>query len=398
MVLSDEVPPTAGLPIRFSDWLPTKRDLVVDIATMFGLPPLTLECSGTAAFVVALETLKRMPENQGRSEVIIPAFNCPLMVLAIAHCGLTPRLCDTAIDGFDFDFHKLASLLSDKTLCVIPTHIGGQLADTAAARKLARKYGAYIIEDGAQALGSSAGKLGDIAFFSLAVGKGLTLFEGGLLTAQDPALRQAIAATHQAIVAKDVLFETRRLIELFGLTIAYRPSLLKWAYGQPRRKALAQGNPERAVGDIFDSLIPIHRVSLLRAKRGARAAQRLPDFLRQTEAQAARRIDKLEQMTGLQVLRGMESEKNTWPFIAVQMPDKTSRDRALDKLWPTPFGVTRLFIHALNGYDYLAPYLHEQAATPHAQNLAERMLTISNSLWLKDDDFDFICRHLREAI
>ena len=127
MFSSVEIPPTAGLPMLWQDWLPTKRQLTDDIAQLFNLPPLILECSGTACLIVALKTLAKMPENSGRNEVIIPAYNCPLVVLAVVHCGLKPRLCDTAINHFDFDFDCLEKLLSEKTLCVLPTHICGQL-------------------------------------------------------------------------------------------------------------------------------------------------------------------------------------------------------------------------------------------------------------------------------
>lgn len=398
MVLFGEVPPTAGLPLKLQDWLPTRHDLVTEVAEMFGLPPLQLECSGTAALVLALETLKKIPKNKGRNEVIIPGFNCPLVVLAIAFCGLKPRLCDTIKDGFDFDFDQLETLLGDRTLCVVPTHIGGQMADVVAAATLAHRYGAYVIEDAAQALGSSAGASGDIVFFSLAVGKGLTLFEGGLITAKDKNMRQALTSTHKAMVRKNVLAETKKLIELFVLTIAYRPFLLSWFYGKPRRKHLMLGNLEQAVGDIFNSAIPIHTVSLMRAKRGARAVRRLPDFLQQTKYQAISRIEKIKKIPSLKVLQGMNELANTWPFISVLMPDVESCDRVLDKLWKEPIGVTRLFIHPLNGYDYLAPYLLMQTETPNAKDLADRMLTISNSLWLADEDFDIICHQLREAI
>lgn len=397
MIFHSEIPPTAGLPMAWHDWLPTKDNLAEKIAEMFGLPPLLLECSGTASLIIALKTLKAMPQNAGRNEVIIPAFNCPLVVFAMTACGLSPRLCDTALNHFDFDFDCLKTLISNKTLAILPTHIGGQCADVAACVELAHKNGAFVIEDVAQALGTSAGKIGDIAFFSLAVGKGLTLFEGGLLTAQNSDLRMALKHTHNTIVHKNTFLEIKRLNELLGYSFAYRPSMLRWVYGMPRRKALAKGDFENAVGDVFKSEIPIHQVSQLRAKRGARAAQRLPLFLHQTGQQAEKRIEQLELIKSITVLKGLEGQLNVWPFIMVIMPDKKSRDNALHKLWASPYGVTRLFIHSLAHYDCLAPYLGQQVATPHADNLADRLLTISNSLWLKQVDFDFICKVLQNA-
>lgn len=398
MFSSGEIPPTAGLPMFWRDWLPTKRALTKDIAELFSLPPLILECSGTAALIVALTTLAKMPENSGRTDVIIPAYNCPLVVIAVVHCGLTPRLCDITPDHFDFDYNCLEQMIGQNTLCVLPTHIGGQLANVKKCCELAHPKGAYVIEDAAQALGSSAGTIGDIAFFSLAVGKGLTLFEGGLLTAKDPALRQAIKQTHDEIVKKRPLFEAKRLVELLGYSIFYRPCLLGIAYGVPRRKELAKKKFEEAVGDVFDLEIPFHEVSKFRAHRGANAALRLNEFLKNTNEQAITRIAKLEELSPIKVLKKQHGHKNIWPFLSIIMPNRESRDRALEKLWPSPYGVTRLFIHSLNGYDYLRPLLGKQNNTPNADNLADRMLTISNSLWLHDKEFDLICDVLQKSI
>lgn len=393
-----EIPPTAGLPMLWQDWLPTTKKLCSTLSELLDLPELLLECSGTASLIIALKTLAGMPENKGRNEVIIPAYNCPLVVLAIAYCNLKVKLCDIQHDHFDFDFDCLEKLLDEKTLAVIPTHIGGQLADVEKCTKMAKQHGIFVIEDGAQALGSSAGKIGDIVFFSLAVGKGLTLFEGGLLTARDEKLRTALKNTHKRIVKSHFFFELRRVIELFGYFIAYRPKLLPVFYGLPRRKELKKGNIEEAVGDVFDSDIPIHKVSHFRIGRGANEVHRLQTFLDETTKQAQPRIKKLENIPSLRVIKGREGQKSIWPFITVMMKDEKSRDRALQTLWPSPYGVTRLFVHSLGQYDYLRPYLGDDFYTPNADDFAARMLTISNSLWLDDDMFDKILVTLEKSI
>lgn len=64
-----------------------------------------------------------------------------------------------------------------------------------------------VIEDAAQALGADVGKHGDITFYSLAVGKGLSTFEGGLMTANNGELRQGLLKTSQNIIPSDMPFE-----------------------------------------------------------------------------------------------------------------------------------------------------------------------------------------------
>src|SRR2546427_8158285 len=81
------LPPTAGLPLRAADLLPWgDADLATALAQWLGVPAVQLECSGTSALMVALQTLRRLAP--GRSEVIAPAYTCPLVALAVAHCGL----------------------------------------------------------------------------------------------------------------------------------------------------------------------------------------------------------------------------------------------------------------------------------------------------------------------
>jgi dTDP-4-amino-4,6-dideoxygalactose transaminase len=77
----------------------------------------------------------------------------------------------------------------------------------------------------------------------------------------------------------------------------------------------------------------------------------------------------------------------------VLMPSHKARDTALNKLWDSGLGVSRLYIHALPDYPYLAGRLGS-ADTPNARDFASRMLSISNSLWLDDSMFEHIASQL----
>jgi dTDP-4-amino-4,6-dideoxygalactose transaminase len=396
-----EVPPTAGLPPRWRDlWggAPETLDLAGQLEAQLGLPMPQIECSGTAALIVALSTLRALRQNSRRDEVIIPAYTCPLVALAVAHCGLRVRLCDLAPDHFDLNLDVLATLMNERTLAVIPTHLGGRVADVRRVQALAALQNISVIEDAAQALGAQVGEHGDISFFSLAAGKGLSLFEGGILTTRDSALRQALRQTSQTSIPSQWFRELRRCLELIAYTACYRPRGLHYAYGLPRRKALRAGNFLAAVGDAFGPEIPLHRVSRWRKNAGARALPRLPEFLRQTREQAQTRCERLRQIPHLRVMADEDGRQGVWPFLMVLMPDTASRDVTLAQLWTAPHGVTRLFLHALPDYAYLKRIVPAEDAIPHARDFAARMLTISNSPWLEDEAFEQICRTLEAAV
>lgn len=397
-MIAKEVPPTDGLPLRWQDMWPRSGDFTVSLARFLDVPYAQLECSGTAALIVALTTLR---QQSARQEVIIPAFSCPLVVLAIAHCGLDVVLCDLGENTLDMDRAHLQTLCSESTLAIIPTHLGGRIVDVDYAVVQARRVGAYVIEDAAQAVGArdrgqSVGLRGDIGFFSLAAGKGLTLFEGGLLVTADPYMAAALARVSNEIIPERPLFELRRLIELIGYAIFYRPRGLNLVYGRGLRAALNEDDLVDAVGDFFTRDIPLHRVGRWRQSIGLSALTRLPTFLQQQREQALLRVQRLQRISGIYVFSDSADQHGNWPFLLIMMASEAQRDAVMAQLWTTGVGVSRLFIYALNDYDYLSDIV-PASATPNARTLAERSLSLSNSPWLSDEHFEAICQVLEKA-
>ena len=114
-----------------------------------------------------------------KKTVIIPAFICPLVPLAIKKAGLKIKICDTKINSFDYDHGQLETLCRDDPdiLAVVAAHLGGIPVDLGRISKIAQENNFFIIEDCAQSLGAEykgrkIGTYGDFAFFSLCRGKG----------------------------------------------------------------------------------------------------------------------------------------------------------------------------------------------------------------------------------
>lgn len=401
MPLPSDVPPTAGLPARWRDFLPARHTLGEALAGLLGIPQPIPCCSGTAALVVALTTIAA---GSARRTVIVPAYSCPLVIQAIAHCGLQAKICDTAEGRFDFDLAALDSMADEQTLAILTTHLGGRCADAAAARAIAHRVGAMLIEDAAQGLGArkggiTLGLIGDIGFFSLAAGKGLTTFEGGVLFSAVPELHARLAEHSVALLPKRRGWELRRCLEFLGYALFYRPRLLPYVYGIPYRRAVRNEDWLSAAGERFAASIPLHALGTWRQHRAARASVRLPAHLRATAATARMRRDALEDIGGLRVLGDAAEETGTWPFFMMLCPNRRMRDAALAALAPLGFGVGRLFVSALNDYADLAPHFLPEdrsvSATPHARDFAGRLLTVSNSPFLSDAAFAVIVEKLR---
>lgn len=395
-----EIPPTAGLPLRAADLRPTRPALAATLARQLGTPDLLLECSGTAALLVALRTLSAQAPQ--RRVVVVPAYTCPLVAIAVHSLGLELCLCDSRAGHFEMDPDALMRTCGSDTLAIVPAHLAGLVADMDTVLAVARACGAWVIEDAAQALGArdgnaSVGLRGDVGFFSLAAGKGLSIYEGGLLLARDPELRAALARTHVLMVPQRVGWELRRSLELLGLAALYRPAGMGLAYGRPLRRALRRGDPVAAIGDAFPPTIPLHQVGRWRQQVGTRAAARLPAFLQVLRAQAARRVTRLQRIPGVHAFEPAPGTEGSWPFLLVQMADAARCEAVLNELWTAGLGVSRLFVHALPDYAYLADRV-PQAPMPNARDFATRTLTISNSPWLDDAAFEQILAVLeREA-
>ena len=402
-----ELPPTAGLPVRYGDFIRTPpRPFADSLADWLGLPLPALTCSGTAALVVALHTLRALSPD--RNEVILPAYTCPLVSLALrvdggralhvkpgpkVESGLRAVVCDTVPGGFDFDPVALARLCTKRTLALVPTHLGGRVADVATAKAAAEACGAAVIEDAAQALGArdagqSVGLAGDAGLFSLAVGKGLTTYEGGVLFGRDPALHEKLCRNAAALLPFHPLWSLRRVLELAGYAFFYRPDRLWHAYGRALATNLDRNDELAAVGDAFTvSDIPLHSLDVLRRRAAANAFGRLPAYLEQGRQRALSRLPALKALPGCAVVEDRPGAEGVWPFIMLLMPGREQRDLALQRLWREGAGVSKLFVRALPDYPGPGGGAGSPEETPNARDFAGRMLTITNTHWLDRETF-----------
>lgn len=404
MLKVTEAAPTAGLALSWRDLLvlpfftKAQNSLERKLAHFLGIEDAQVECSGTAALVVALEALKTI---SNRKQVVINAYTCPWVALAVIKANLIPVLADSQPQHFDYCEKSLKSLVNQQTLAVVHTHLAGRVADVEKTIAVAKSVGAYVVEDAAQSLGAklhnkSVGTFGDVGFYSLGVGKGLTIFSGGVVVSGDLQIRQALRRVGGSL-PRNYLFESRRVVELFAYFILYRPLGIGLAFGRHLRNKLKRGNLIQAVGDDCSFDFPLHKVGAWRMMIGASAADRLPDFIERTKQIAEKRLAQLTKIPGVSIVLDAQDGEGVWPFFIVQMPSEAMRDGVLDRLWDKGLGVGRLFIHALKDYNYLAPFF-ANCKIPNAQTFASRTFIITNCIWLSERDFTRICDVISEQV
>jgi dTDP-4-amino-4,6-dideoxygalactose transaminase len=151
--------------------------------------------NGTAALEVALAALD---VGQG-DEVIVPAWSFMATIGAVLAANAVPVIVDVEASTGTMDVAAAEAALTDRTRALVPVHIGGGMADLDGLRKLAGEHDLVVLEDAAQAHGSTwrgqhAGSLGDAGTFSFQASKNMTAGEGGAVVSRRPEILERVVS------------------------------------------------------------------------------------------------------------------------------------------------------------------------------------------------------------
>lgn len=147
----------------------------------------------THSCTAALEMAALLCDLGPGDEVIMPSFTFVSTANAVALRGAVPVFVDIDAQTLNMDPEKTAAAVTEKTRAIFAVHYAGFPADMDALAAIAREHDLLLIEDAAQALGSTykgrlAGSLGDMAAFSFHETKNIISGEGGALTLMRPDL------------------------------------------------------------------------------------------------------------------------------------------------------------------------------------------------------------------
>jgi dTDP-4-amino-4,6-dideoxygalactose transaminase len=151
--------------------------------------------SGTDALLLPLMALGIGPGD----EVITTPYSFFATASSIWRLGARPVFVDIEPDTYNIDPARIEAAITPRTRVIIPVHLYGQAADMDPINEVAGRYGLFVLEDAAQAIGAAyhgrrAGRLGQAAAFSFYPSKNLGGFgDGGLMTTDDPVLGGALA-------------------------------------------------------------------------------------------------------------------------------------------------------------------------------------------------------------
>lgn len=141
--------------------------------------------SCTTALHIAVAALGLKPGD----EVIVPAFTWVSTANVVEYMGAKPVFCDIELQTFNIDPNQIETLITPRTVGIIPVHLFGLCADMWPIMEIARQHNLWIVEDAACALGAwyhrqHAGTFGEMGCFSFHPRKSITTGEGGMITTQ----------------------------------------------------------------------------------------------------------------------------------------------------------------------------------------------------------------------
>ena len=254
---------------------------------------------------------------------------------------------------------KIESLITDKTVAIMPVHVYGNLCNTEAIEKIAKKYSLRVIYDAAHAFGVtkngvSAACFGDVSMFTFHATKVFNTIEGGLVT-------------HASDELSTRLGQWRN----YGLT--------------------GQGSAAYIGGNL--------KMNEFTAAMGLCNLRHLPGEIEKRKVASERYWDTLERVPGIQVCRPKKGVTSNYAYLPVLFD-------------PSEFGATRDDVFAYlkeNGVfarKYFYPIIsdlesyrgrYDSSLTPVAKYVGDNILTLPLYADLTREDVDRICALVLDA-
>ena len=337
-----------------------------ELSTYLGVKHVIAVGNGTDALQIALMALGLQPGD----EVITPSFTFVATAEVAALMGYQPIMVDVDFSTFNIDPEAIRRAITPRTKAIVPVHLFGQCANMDAILEIAREHHLYVVEDACQAIGSTyhsasgwqrrAGTIGDIGCTSFFPSKNLGCYgDGG-----------AIFTDNDALAAR------LRAIANHGMVVRYHHDMV-------------------GVNSRLDSI----QAAVLRAK-----LPHLDAYTAARQAAAAYYDKALSQHPRLLLpYRDPQSTHVFHQYTLRLLPPEgtdaaTFRDDVRSQLnareipamvyYPVPLHLQKAYQHPR----------HPQGALPHAEQLADCVLSLPMHTCLTNEQLSYITQNLLDIL
>ncbi len=325
------------------------RQLQEQLETYLETPHVVLYTNGHLALENVLAAMN-FPEG---GEVITTPFTFVSTTHAIVRNGLVPVFCDINRKDYTMDTEKLESLITPKTVAIVPVHVYGNLCDVEKIQTIAQKHGLKVIYDAAHAFGVSykgvsSANFGDASMFSFHATKVFNTIEGGA-----------------------VCFREDRLVQVLN-------DLKNFGIRGQESVAYIGGNA---------------KMNEFQAAMGICNLRHLPDEIAKRKRVVEQYRNRLSGVKGIVLCEDQPEVTGNYAYFPVVFEDyKLTRNEVFEMLKEHGVTARKYFYPLTNDMECYCDYPTAGAEkTPVAKYIADRVLTLPLYADLSVEDVDRIC-------
>ena len=172
-----------------SGWItsgPKVREFEAALSRFCGGRPVRVLNSGTAALDIGL----RLAGIVAGDEVVTTPLSWVATSNVILELGARPVFVDIDPATRNIDLERIEAVITKKTRAILPVYLAGLPVDLDRLYEIAGRHGLRVVEDAAQAFGSTwkgtrIGSRGDLIAFSFHANKNITTAEGGAIVLRE---------------------------------------------------------------------------------------------------------------------------------------------------------------------------------------------------------------------
>lgn len=309
---------------------------------------ISLYTNGHLALEAAIKGLKLS------GEIITTPFTFASTTHAITRNGARPVFCDINLENFTIDTKKIESLITDKTVAILPVHVYGTPCNVDEIEKIAEKYNLKVIYDAAHAFGveidgNGIANYGDVSMFSFHATKVFHTIEGGALTYNNEEYSKFF-----------------RLEKNFG--IANEESVIE--------------NGGNAKMNEFQAAMGL--INLRYIERGIQRRKKIVEIYREL----------LRDIEGITYLKDMKNVKHNYAYFPIVI-DKNkygkSRDEVFEKLKEYNVFVRKYFYPLTSDFECYKDIEGNKDNLKNSKYISNRVMTLPLYEDLEMKDVEYIC-------
>lgn len=264
-----------------NQWLTNRGELVLELEDKLkeylSVSNILVMNNGTIPLQIALKVLAN------RGEVITTPFSYVATTASIVWENCTPIFVDIHPEYLTIDETKIEAAITDKTTCILATHVFGNSCYIEEIERIATKHNLKVIYDAAHAFGvtyngKSIFEYGDVSTCSFHATKLFHTGEGGAIFCNDAKLKDEFFYSHN--------FGHNGLLDFHGLGINGKISELQAAMGLAVLPHMAMILESRKkVVDFYDSHLDFSKLTKMKLRNNTEWNYSYYPVVFETEAQ-----------------------------------------------------------------------------------------------------------------